>query len=94
MSNVIKKNELAELIAEKYGTTKKAALESVNQVFDAVAQSLQNGDSVDVFGFGKFSVAERSARTGINPRTGEKIEVAASKSVKFKVSKALKDSVK
>ena len=63
-------------------------------VFDTVADTLKDNGTVDVFGFGKFSISERAARTGINPATKEKIEIAASKSVKFKASKALKDAVK
>ena len=59
-----------------------------------VADTLKDNGTVDVFGFGKFSISERAARTGINPATKEKIEIAASKSVKFKASKALKDAVK
>ena len=84
MSNVINKKDLAEKLAEEFGCSKKDATAYVQFVFD----------TVDVFGFGKFSISERAARTGINPATKEKIEIAASKSVKFKASKALKDAVK
>ena len=78
MSNVINKKDLAEKLAEEFGCSKKDATAYVQFVFD----------------FGKFSISERAARTGINPATKEKIEIAASKSVKFKASKALKDAVK
>ena len=73
---------------------KKDATAYVQFVFDTVADTLKDNGTVDVFGFGKFSISERAARTGINPATKEKIEIAASKSVKFKASKALKDAVK
>ena len=86
MSNVINKKDLAEKLAEEFGCSKKDATAYVQFVFDT--------GTVDVFGFGKFSISERAARTGINPATKEKIEIAASKSVKFKASKALKDAVK
>ena len=85
MSNVINKKDLAEKLAEEFGCSKKDATAYVQFVFDTVA---------DTFKFGKFSISERAARTGINPATKEKIEIAASKSVKFKASKALKDAVK
>ena len=92
MSNVINKKDLAEKLAEEFGCSKKDATAYVQ--FDTVADTLKDNGTVDVFGFGKFSISERAARTGINPATKEKIEIAASKSVKFKASKALKDAVK
>ena len=88
------KKDMAEKVANKYGCTKKDATNYVNEVFDMVAEELKNGGEVDVFGFGKFSVTERAARMGVNPSTGEKVEIAASKAVKFKASKSLKDAVK
>lgn len=94
MSEVVKKQDLANKLAEEYGISKKDATAYVQGVFDTIADTLKNGGSVDVFGFGKFTLAERAARTGINPMTKEKIEIPASKSVKFKVAKSLKDAVK
>lgn len=94
MSTVLNKKDLADVVAEQCGCTKKDAAVYVQCVFDTIAETLKNDGSVDVFGFGKFSVSERAARTGINPATKEKIEIPASKAVKFKVSKSLKDSVK
>ena len=90
MSNVINKKDLAEKLAEEFGCSKKDATAYVQFVFDTVADTLKDNGTVDVFGFGKFSISERAARTA----TKEKIEIAASKSVKFKASKALKDAVK
>ncbi len=93
MANVTKKT-LAEDLANNYGLTKKAAGEIVNYVFDTAAEALKNGDTVDVNGFGKFTVKERAARTGINPATKETIEIAATKVPAFKAAKALKELVK
>ena len=89
MSNVINKKDLAEKLAEEFGCSKKDATAYVQFVFDTVADTLKDNGTVDVFGFGKFSISERAARTGINPATKEKIEIAASKSVKFNASLAL-----
>lgn len=94
MAEVVKKQDLANMLSEEYGVSKKEATAYVQFVFDTVADTLKENGTVDVFGFGKFSLAERSARTGINPATKEKIEIPASKSVKFKAAKALKDAVK
>ncbi|MBP3852562.1 MAG: HU family DNA-binding protein [Erysipelotrichaceae bacterium] len=90
---ILNKKELSTKLAEEYGLTGKEATAYVQFVFDTVAETLKDSGTVDIYGFGKFSIAERAARTGINPQTKEKIEIAASKSVKFKASKALKDSI-
>ena len=95
MSNVINKKRFSWKNWLKNSVVqKKDATAYVQFVFDTVADTLKDNGTVDVFGFGKFSISERAARTGINPATKEKIEIAASKSVKFKASKALKDAVK
>lgn len=94
MSTVVNKKDLADNMASEYGISKKDATAYVQFVFDEIADTLKNDGTVDIFGFGKFCLSERSARTGINPLTKEKIEIAASKSVKFKASKSLKDAVK
>lgn len=91
---VTTKKDLADKAAEAAEISKKQASEAVNAVFEAIADTLKDGGEVSVSGFGKFEVAERAARQGINPATGEKIEIAASRSPKFKASKALKDAVK
>ncbi|MBP3891693.1 MAG: HU family DNA-binding protein [Solobacterium sp.] len=88
------KKLIAENLADAQGLTKKAAAEAVNYVFDEMAKCLKKGGTVDVNGFGKFSVKKRSARTGINPRTKETIKIKASKVPAFKASKTLKDLVK
>ena len=94
MSQIIKKQDLAENLANEFGVSKKAATEYVNAMFEQIANTLKEEGTVDIFGFGKFTIAQRAARQGINPATQETIEIAASKSVKFKAAKALKDAVK
>jgi DNA-binding protein HU-beta len=88
------KKDIADRIAEELGLTKKTAAEAVTLVFQEIADTLADGGEISVNNFGKFEVSERSARQGVNPATGEKIEIAASRSPKFKASKALKDLVK
>jgi len=94
MSTVMNKKTLAEAVAVQTGMTKKAATETVELVFDMMAETLKNGGKVDISGFGKFEVKTRAERIGINPATKEKITVPASKAPGFKASKSLKDAVK
>ena len=89
---VLTKKVLADKLASVVGTKTKAT-EVVNVLFEEVTNALSNGDSVDVYGFGKFEVKERAARTGLNPLTKETIQIAAKKVPSFKASKSLKDSV-
>ena len=85
------KTELVAEIAEKAGLSKKDSEAAVKAFVDAVSESLKKGDKVQLVGFGTFEVSERPARTGRNPQTGETIEIAASRTPKFKAGKALKD---
>lgn len=94
MADSLNKKELANLVAEQCNGTKKESLEYVNAVFSVVFDTLAAGNSVDIAGFGKFTFTERAERKGINPATKETIVIPASKSVKFKASKALKDACK
>lgn len=88
------KKDLIENIALNNPTlTKKSVDEIVNTIFDDMAEALSKGETVDIFGFGKFEVTERGERDGINPVTMEKIRIKASKNVKFRPSKSLKDKV-
>ena len=87
------KTELVAGVAEKAGLTKKDAEKAVNALFDSVQQELVAGGKVQMIGFGTFEVKERAARKGRNPRTGEDIEIPASKNPVFKAGKALKDAV-
>ncbi|WP_438351278.1 HU family DNA-binding protein [Paenibacillus sp. FA6] len=88
------KSELISQVAEISELSKKDATKAVDAVFEAISVALQNGDKVQLVGFGNFEVRERSARKGRNPQTGEEIEIAASKIPAFKPGKALKDGIK
>ncbi len=87
------KVELTAAVAEKTGLTKKDADKAVAAVLEAVVEALSGGDKVQLVGFGTFEVRERSARTGLNPRTKETIQIPASKQPVFKAGKAFKDAV-
>ena len=87
------KTQLIEVIADKSGLKKKEAEAALNAMTEAVAQALKAGDKVQLVGFGTFEVKARAARSGRNPKTGETIQIAASKSPAFAAGKALKDAV-
>jgi DNA-binding protein HU-beta len=87
------KTDLVAAVAAKAGLSKKDAEAAVSATFDAITAALADGDKVALVGFGTFAVKERAAREGINPKTKEKIAIAASKAPAFKAGKALKDAV-
>ena len=87
------KTELIAAVAEKAEISKKDAEKAVKAFTDAVAEALAKGGKVQLVGFGNFEVSERPAREGRNPRTGETMTIAASKTPKFKPGKALKDEI-
>ena len=87
------KNELVAAVAGDAGLSKADAGSAVDAVFAAIEGALKGGDEVRVVGFGTFAVADRAASTGRNPRTGETIQIKASKQPKFKAGKGLKDAV-
>lgn len=87
------KNDLVSAVADSAGLSKADAAKAVDGVFDSITGALQGGGEVRVVGFGTFSVADRKATTGRNPRTGETIQIPASKQPKFKAGKGLKASV-
>lgn len=87
------KNDLISSVAADTGLSKADATKAVDAVFDNIEKSLKRGSEVRLVGFGTFSVADRKASTGRNPRTGETIQIAASKQPKFKAGKGLKDAV-
>jgi DNA-binding protein HU-beta len=89
----VNKTELIEEIAKSADLTKASAARALDAVIDAVTNSLKNNDSVTLVGFGTFTVGERAARTGRDPRTKEAIQIKAAKVPKFKAGKALKDAV-
>lgn len=87
------KTELVNAIAEKAEITKADAGRALDATIEAIQETLANGEQVSLVGFGTFSVRERAARQGRNPRTGESIDIPASKNAAFKAGKALKDSL-
>ena len=87
------KAELVAAVAEKAEISKKDAEKAVKAFTDVVSEELVNGGKIQLVGFGTFEVSERPAREGRNPRTGETMTIAATKTPKFKVGKALKDMV-
>jgi len=87
------KSDLIDAIAESAGLSKADAGRALDGVVDSITGALKAGQSVSLVGFGTFTVRDRAARTGRNPRTGETIKIAASKNPAFKAGKALKDAV-
>ncbi len=87
------KNELITIVASKTDLSKADAAAAVDGVFDAISETLTGGGEVRLVGFGTFSITNRRATEGRNPRTGEKIQIPASKQPKFKAGKGLKDAV-
>ena len=87
------KNDLISAVASSADLSKADATSAVNGVFEAITNALSSGDEVRLVGFGTFSVAHRAASEGRNPRTGEPMQIPASKQPKFKAGKGLKDAV-
>ena len=88
------KNEFVDQVADRSGLGKGEAGKAVDAVLESLQEVLSRGGEVNFTGFGKFSVADRSARQGVNPQTGEKIQIAASRVPKFSAGSALKKSIK
>ncbi len=90
----MKKDGLVEAVMSASGIeTKKQAQMAVEAVFDAIVKTLGRGEEVAVSGFGTFRVVKRAARMGVNPKTGEKIQIKASTKPKFRAGKLLKEAV-
>jgi integration host factor alpha subunit len=87
------KADLIEGLSNKLGMNKGEAEKAVNVMLDDIIGALKQGERVNISGFGTFAVSMREARTGRNPKTGESIEISASRSAKFKPGKQLKDSL-
>ena len=87
------KQELVSAIAEEAGITKADAEKAINAFVETTKTTLAKKESIQLIGFGTFSVSERSARTGRNPQTGKEIQIAAKNVAKFKAGKALDDSI-
>lgn len=94
MAATMGKADVADMIAGKAGLSKKDAAAALEAAIDAISSSLKRGDKVQLTGFGVFEVRARQARKGKNLRTGETIDIPASKVPAFKAGKALKDAVK
>jgi DNA-binding protein HU-beta len=87
------KSELVEAVAADSGLTRADAARAIDSYVGVVNKTLKKGDEVAITGFGKFSVVKRAARVGVNPRTGEKVKIKASKAPKFTAGASLKQSV-
>jgi len=87
------KTDLIREVAEAAGVSKKDAAAVIDATFHCIAKKMAEGDKVQLVGFGTFEVRERAAREGLNPKTMEKVAIAACKVPAFKAGKALKDSV-
>jgi DNA-binding protein HU-beta len=90
----VTKAEFIDEVASQTGMTKAEAGRAVEAVLDTITATLKRGGDVTFTGFGKFSVSARAARMGVNPRTGEKVQIAATKVPKFSAGSQLKASVK
>lgn len=89
----VNKKDLVELVANEFELTNRLSREIVDTVFDAMTDAARRGEEVGIFGFGKFKIAERAARKGRNPATGESVKIAASKNLKFTPARSLKASL-
>jgi DNA-binding protein HU-beta len=87
------KTQLIEAVAADSGLTKADSGRAIESLLDTVAKTLKKGDDVSITGFGKFSVVKRAARQGVNPRTGERVKIKASKAPKFSAGAGLKQAV-
>ena len=91
--NSVKKTQFLQILAERMNASKKQAGEYLDIFVEEVTKIMKKGDKLNISGFGIFKVADRPAREGRNPRTGETIQIKASKKAKFVPSKALKEAV-
>jgi DNA-binding protein HU-beta len=90
----VNKSELIDQVANRADIKRNEAEKALNALTDVVKETLQRGGDVAITGFGKFSVAERGARQGVNPQTGERIQIAASKAPKFSAGADFKKALK
>jgi DNA-binding protein HU-beta len=87
------KSQLIEAVASDSGLTRSDSSRAVESVLATVTKTLKRGDEVNITGFGKFSVVRRAARQGVNPRTGERLKIKASKAPKFSAGASLKQAI-
>ena len=88
------KAQFIDKVAEKSGLTKRDAAEAVDAFLDSITEALQSGDAVSFTGFGKFSAQQRAARQGVNPRTGERVQIPAATVPKFSAGSQLKAALR
>ncbi|HOQ15208.1 MAG TPA: HU family DNA-binding protein [Candidatus Paceibacterota bacterium] len=88
------KEGLIEAIVNKIGCSKREANDILDTIIDTITQSLSRGEEVTLTGFGTFTIKKRVARMGVNPKTGEKIQIPATTVPKFRAGKSLKEAVK
>lgn len=89
----MKKTDLVKAVAKEAGLNQKQADAAVSALFDTIVKTVSDGEAVQVVGFGTFECRTRNARVGINPRTGEQIEIAETKVPAFKAGKSFKNAV-
>jgi DNA-binding protein HU-beta len=87
------KSQLIEAVASDSGLSKTDSARAIESLIDTVTRTLKKGDEVSITGFGKFSVVKRAARQGVNPRTGERVKIKASKAPKFSAGATLKQAI-
>ena len=88
------KQEFVDTVASNSGLTRRDAEKAVNAFLEGITDTLRGGGEINFTGFGKFSVSNRAARQGVNPRTGERVQIAATKVPKFSAGSQLKTAVK
>ena len=88
------KQEFVDRVASKGNMSRREAADALDAVLDSISDVLTSGGEINFTGFGKFTVADRSARQGVNPQTGEKIQIAASRVPRFSAGSSLKSAVK
>jgi DNA-binding protein HU-beta len=90
----VTKQDFVDAVADRAGMSKRDAATAVDAVLDTITSALKDGDSVTFTGFGKFSTSARAARMGVNPRTGQRVQIAATTVPKFSAGSSLKSAVK
>ena len=88
------KQQFVGRVAERSGLSQRDASKAVDAFLESIQEALRQGDSVSFTGFGKFGTSDRKARSGVNPRTGERVDIAASRVPKFSAGSALKNAIK
>ena len=88
------KDQIIDAVCTKVGCSKRQASEILEAIFEQVTKALQKGDKVVFTGFGAFLISKRKSRSGVNPKTGERIQIPAMKTPKFRAGKSLKDAVR